>query len=82
MIQFLQQRFRLLQILRIKPFSEPVVDLGQQLVSFGFLALLLPKTGKTRSGTKFLRLGLLTLRNLYGLEKTGFRFGLVFSRAS
>jgi hypothetical protein len=28
MLQFFQQRLHLLQILRVKPFAEPVVDLG------------------------------------------------------
>jgi hypothetical protein len=45
--QFLQQRLGLLQILRVKPLGEPVVDLGQQLVSFGPLALLLPQPTQT-----------------------------------
>jgi len=44
--QFFQERFRLLQVFRVKPFREPVVDFRQQLVIFLLLALLLPETGK------------------------------------
>ena len=36
-------RLRLLQILGVKPFGEPVVDRREQLVSFVALALLLPQ---------------------------------------
>ena len=42
--QLRQQRLGLLQVLRVKPFSEPAVDLGQQLVGFDRLALLLPQS--------------------------------------
>ena len=49
MVQFFDQCLRLLQVFRIKPFGEPVVDLGQRigcclvlaLDSAGQLALML-----------------------------------------
>ena len=39
--QLLQQRFRLLQVFRIKPFGELAVELGQHLPGFVLLVLLL-----------------------------------------
>src|SRR6266571_2931225 len=41
--QCLQQRFGLLQVLRVKPFGEPAVDLGQYLPRFFLPALPLPQ---------------------------------------
>src|SRR5262249_54509836 len=42
LLEFLQQRLGLLQILGIKPFSEPAVDVGQHLSGLFLLALLWP----------------------------------------
>jgi hypothetical protein len=44
-VQLVQQRLGLLQISGIKPFGEPLVDGGQQVVGFFFLTLLLPQPG-------------------------------------
>ena len=40
MTQFLDQRLRLLQVLGVKAFGEPVVDFGGQLACCDLLALL------------------------------------------
>ena len=44
--QLLTQRFGLLQILRVEPFSEPIVGLRQQLPGFFPVALLLSQAGE------------------------------------
>src|SRR5262249_55333872 len=80
--QFLKQRFRLLQVFRVKPFGEPVVDLRQQGVSFRFLALLLPETREAHGSAQFKGLRLLAARNLKGLVKTAFSLRLILSRAT
>ena len=41
------QRFGLLQVRRVKPFGEPVIDRSQQIVRFLPLALLLPQPAQT-----------------------------------
>jgi hypothetical protein len=64
MAQFCDQRFRLLQILRIEPFGEPVIDFGQQLVSFFRLSLLLPETSKACRSAEFPGFGLLLVGDL------------------
>jgi hypothetical protein len=40
--QFFEQRLRLFQVCRVKPFGEPVVDLGEYLPGLFLFALLLP----------------------------------------
>jgi hypothetical protein len=42
MTQFFNERLGLLQVFSVEPFGEPVVDFGQHLPGFLFLALLLP----------------------------------------
>ncbi len=74
--QTVEQRFRLLQILRLKPFREPAVDLRQHAVSFVLLALLLPEAGKAGGGAEFPRLRLLLAGDRNGLVKTRFGFRL------
>ena len=46
--QFFQQRFGLLQILRVKPFGKPVVDLCQRLLRCRRFTLLLPQVCEAR----------------------------------
>ena len=75
-LQFVQQRFGLLQIFGVKAFGEPLVDLGQHLVSFALLALRLPQAGKAHRCTEFERFGLLLPGDLDGFEETRFSFGL------
>jgi hypothetical protein len=41
--QVLQQRFGLLEVGRVKPFGEPIIDRGEQLPRFSALTLLLPQ---------------------------------------
>ena len=69
MAQFLDQRFRLLQILRIKPFSEPVVNLRQHNACFVMLALLLPEAREAYRCAQFPRLRLLTLSDSMAFRK-------------
>ena len=71
---FLQQRLRLLQIFRVKSFGEPVVDLGQQSVSFVSLPCCCHRRARLIGGAQFQRLGLLALSDLNGFEKTRFGF--------
>src|SRR5262245_4462613 len=46
--QLCQQHLRLLQVFGVKPFSEPAIDLGQQLPGVVLLALLLPQPRQAR----------------------------------
>jgi len=46
--QLFEQRLRLLQVLCVKPFAEPVIDLRQQLPGFVLFALLLPQPAQAR----------------------------------
>jgi hypothetical protein len=43
--EFIEQRRRLLQVFGVKPFSEPIVNLREQLSGFFLLALLLLLAG-------------------------------------
>jgi hypothetical protein len=73
-MQFFEQYPRLLQILGVESFGEPIVNLRQQFVSFSFLALLLPQASQTRGGAEFEGLGLLSARYFNGRSKTFFCF--------
>jgi len=48
--QLFQQRSGVLQVHRVKPLSEPVVDRCQQVVGFLSLALLLPEATEAHGG--------------------------------
>ena len=48
--QLLQQRLRLFQIARVKPFSEPAVNGSQQFARLLHLALVAPETCEAHSG--------------------------------
>src|SRR5258706_243048 len=74
--QFFDQRLRLLQVFGVETFGEPVVDLGQHLVSFCSSALLLPQSRQACRRAKFPRLRLLMLSDLNGFKKTRFSFCL------
>src|SRR5712692_9994604 len=76
MIQFFQQRFRLLQVFGIKPLGEPAVDLRQCVACCVVLALLLPEASEAHHGSQLQGLGTLAAGNLDGLVKTGFSFRL------
>ena len=49
--KLVQQRLRLLQIFRLKPFGEPVVDLRQHLLGFLLFPLSQPQPAQTHHGT-------------------------------
>ena len=46
--EFLQQRFRLLQVGGVEAFGEPIIDRQQQRTRLGPLALLLPEARQAR----------------------------------
>ena len=71
-MECVHQRLRLLQILGVKPFGEPVVHIRQQLVSVGGLALTLPQASEACRGAQFPGLGLLLLGDVDGFEEAGF----------
>src|SRR6266702_6386965 len=76
--QFFEQRPSLLQVRRIKPLGEPAVNLRQHLLSFCFLALLLPQPAQAHHRPQLQRLRPLPPGNLAGPLKTrcGFRLRL------
>jgi hypothetical protein len=78
-IQCFQQRLGLFEILRVKSFGEPTINLDQHLSRFSGLALTLPQPREAHRYTQFERLGLLFLGNGDGFQKTGFRFALGIS---
>src|SRR5262249_51532006 len=61
--QLLQQRLRLLQIARVKPFSEPAVDWREQFTRLLHLALVAPEACEAHGGTQFPGFGLLLARD-------------------
>jgi hypothetical protein len=79
--QFFHQSLRLLQILGVKPFGEPTVDLSQELARFFLLALALPQAAQAHHRSQLQRLRLLLAGNVDGLLKTrlGFRLRLEIS---
>ena len=70
------RRLGLLQVFRVKPFGEPVVDLGQHLASFVLLALLLPQSARLVTARSSQRLRLLAAGNFDGFLKARFGFRL------
>ena len=78
MTQFFQQRLRLLQVFRVKPLSEPAVNLRQHLSGIVLLPLLLPQSGQAHRRPQLQRLRALVASNLDGFEKTllGFCLGV------
>ena len=74
MAQFLEQRLGLLQVRRIKPLSEPAIDLRQHLLGFFCLALLLPQPAQAHDGPQLQRFRLLPVGNLDRFEKIFFCF--------
>ncbi len=76
MIQFFQQRLGLLKVPRVKPFGEPVVDLGQHLPGLFFLALSLPQPTQAHHRPQLQGLGTLAAGNFNRFVKTRFGFRL------
>ncbi len=54
-----EQCLGLLQIFRIKPFGEPIVDRSEEFAGFGLFALLLPQPGQARGGAQLPGFGFL-----------------------
>ena len=65
-----QQRFRLLQIRRVKALGKPAVDRRQQRTGFGLLALLLPQTAQAYGGPQLQCPRLVTAGHRQGLVET------------
>jgi hypothetical protein len=61
-----------LEVNRVKSLSEPAVDLLQELVGFGALALALPQTAQAHRRPQLQRLLLLAPGHLEGLLQAGF----------
>src|SRR5215510_16612188 len=78
--QFIEQRFRFPQVRSVEPFGEPAIDLDQQVVSLGALALLLPEVRQAGSGAEFERLGLLAAGNIEGVVEAGLRLSVIARR--
>ena len=57
--ELLQQRLRLFQIKRVKPFREPAINRSKQFARFAYLALVSPETDKAYGGAEFPRLRIL-----------------------
>jgi hypothetical protein len=79
-LELVQQCLRLLEIRRIKPFGEPVVDRGQHVVGLLALALGLPQARQTGGGAEFPGFGLLLTGHVEGLLETGFCLGRIRHR--
>src|SRR6185436_10698842 len=73
--EFLQQRFRLLQVGGVKALGEPAVDRRQQRAGFSVLVLLLPEARQARGCAQLQRPRFLVAGNVEGLLKT--RLGAV-----
>src|SRR5947199_10446884 len=67
-----EKRLRLLQILGVEAFGEPVVDRGQEVIGVLALALALPQTCQAHRGAQLPGLRLLAAGPVEGWEKTSF----------
>ena len=76
MAQLVQQRLRLLQILGVKAFGEPAVDLRQYVSGFFLLTLLLPHPRQAHRRSQLPRLRTLPASNVDSLVKIFLRLGL------
>ncbi len=72
--QLIQQGLSLLQVRRVKPFREPLINGRKEVAGFRLLPLLLPQPGEARGGTQLPGFGLLVAGHGEGLLKTGFSF--------
>jgi hypothetical protein len=48
--EFVEQRFRFLQVTGVEALGKPVIDRGEQSASLGLLALIAPESGETDGG--------------------------------
>ena len=74
--QGVEQGLGLFEVSRVKPLSEPIIDLGEHLPGVLFLALVLPQPAQAHHRSQFQRLRLLLAGNLNGLVKIRFGFRL------
>src|SRR5262245_42578227 len=74
--QLIEQRFGLLEIRRVEPFGEPIVNRGQQRTRFGLLVLLLPETTEAHCGPQLQRFCLLATGDVQSRLQPGFRLRL------
>ena len=65
-MQLIEQRLRLLQIMRVEAFSEPVVDRSERFASLLRFALVAAWASETHCSAEFPRLGLLSPRYILG----------------
>jgi hypothetical protein len=72
--QLLQQRLCLLQIARVKPFGEPLVNRGKQFARLLHLALVTREACEAQCGAEFPGFGLLLARDVEGALKICFCF--------
>ena len=72
--QLLQQRLRLLQIARVKPFSKPPVNRSKQFARLLQLALVAPEACEAHGGAEFPGFGLLLARGGERAVVRQFRF--------
>src|SRR6266508_2647021 len=77
-LQGFQQGLGLLEVGGVKALGEPAVDLGQELMGIGALALLLPQASEARGGAQLPGFGLLATGNGEGLLEAGFRLGRIW----
>src|SRR6266567_3019957 len=75
--QFCQQRLGFLEVRRVEPFGEPVVDWRQQRMGFLALALALPEATQAHGGAQLQGFCLLVAGHGEGLMKAGLRLDLI-----
>ena len=71
--QFLQQRLRIFQIARIKPFSEPAIDRSEKLASLPPLPLIAPEPRHAHAGAEVPGFCLLLTRDDERVLEVSFR---------
>ena len=72
--QSVEQRFRVLQILRLEALRKPAVHRLEEDTRLLRPALPMPQPGETRRGAEFEELGILSTRNLERPSKQSFGF--------
>jgi hypothetical protein len=78
--QRVKQCLRILQVCRIKPFREPVVDWCQEVMGFLAFAVLLPQASQAGSSSQLKGLRLLVVSNGKGMMEAGFGCSMVVGR--
>lgn len=70
--KFRQQRLRVLQIRRVKPFGEPPIDRSEQVIGLLALVLTLPQLCEAHGSAEFEGFGVLRAGDVEGLMEAGF----------